>query len=88
MRQTLILMMILAPLYGAAAWLIWVLAQQLDPIGLGFAFAGVVAEVPVALGDMAMPGRPLLTLYDPSALRVAAAVPQSVSRNVVITPPG
>ncbi len=31
------------PLYGAAAWLIWVLAQQLDPIGLGFAFAGVVA---------------------------------------------
>ncbi len=31
------------PLYGAAAWLIWVLAQQLDPVGLAFAFAGVVA---------------------------------------------
>jgi RND family efflux transporter MFP subunit len=42
-------------------------------------FAGVVAEVPVSLGDMAMPGRPLLTLYDPSALRVTAAVPQSVA---------
>jgi RND family efflux transporter MFP subunit len=42
-------------------------------------FAGVVAEVPVSLGDMAMPGRPLLTLYDPSALRVTAAVPQTVS---------
>jgi RND family efflux transporter MFP subunit len=41
-------------------------------------FAGVVAELPVALGDMAMPGRPLLTLYDPAALRVTAAVPQSV----------
>lgn len=40
-------------------------------------YAGVVAEVPVALGDMAMPGRPLLTLYDPGALRVTAAVPQS-----------
>ena len=40
-------------------------------------YAGVVAEVPVALGDMAMPGRPLLTLYDPAALRVTAAVPQS-----------
>jgi len=41
-------------------------------------FAGVVAEVPVSLGDMAMPGRALLTLYDPAALRVTAAVPQTV----------
>lgn len=40
-------------------------------------YAGIVAEVPVALGDMALPGRPLLTLYDPAALRVTAAVPQS-----------
>lgn len=42
-------------------------------------YAGVVAELAVALGDMAMPGRPLLTLYDPSALRVSASVPQSVA---------
>jgi RND family efflux transporter MFP subunit len=42
-------------------------------------FAGVVAEVPVSLGDMAMPGRPLVTLYDPTALRVTAAIPQSVA---------
>ena len=40
-------------------------------------YGGVVAEVPVALGDMALPGRPLLTLYDPSALRVTVAVPQT-----------
>ncbi len=40
-------------------------------------FAGTVSEVPVSLGDMAMPGRPLLTLYDPAALRISAAVPQS-----------
>jgi RND family efflux transporter MFP subunit len=40
-------------------------------------FAGIVAEVPVALGDMAMPGRALLTLYEPGALRVTAAVPQT-----------
>lgn len=40
-------------------------------------FAGVVADVPVALGDMAMPGRALLTLYDPAALRVTASVPLS-----------
>ena len=46
-------------------------------------YAGVVAEVPVALGDMAMPGRRLLTLYDPSALRVAASVPQTLASQVV-----
>ena len=42
-------------------------------------YAGVVAQVPVALGDMAMPGRILVEMYDPSALRVTASVPQSVA---------
>jgi RND family efflux transporter MFP subunit len=45
-------------------------------------YAGVVSEVPVALGDMAMPGRPLLTLYDPAVLRVTAALPQSAAAGV------
>lgn len=49
-------------------------------------YAGVVAEVPVALGDMALPGRPLLTLYDPSALRVTVAVPQTVSTQIAAGP--
>lgn len=40
-------------------------------------YDGVVADVPVTLGDMAMPGRPLLTMYDPAALRVTASVPQT-----------
>lgn len=40
-------------------------------------YAGVVAGVAVVLGDMALPGRPLLTLYDPAALRVSAAIPQT-----------
>ena len=40
-------------------------------------YAGVVADVAVVQGDMALPGRPLLTLHDPSALRVTAAVPQT-----------
>jgi multidrug efflux system membrane fusion protein len=40
-------------------------------------YAGVVADVPVAQGDMAMPGRALITMYEPGALRVTAAVPQS-----------
>lgn len=42
-------------------------------------FAGVVSEVPVSLGDMAMPGRPVLTLFDPKSLRVSASVPQSLA---------
>jgi RND family efflux transporter MFP subunit len=41
-------------------------------------YAGVVAEVSVVLGDMAMPGRPLLTVYDPSALRIKAPIPRTV----------
>ncbi len=45
-------------------------------------FNGVVSEVPVSLGDMAMPGRPLITLHDPSALRISAAVPQSLMEGV------
>lgn len=42
-------------------------------------YDGVVAELPVTLGDMAMPGRALVTVYDPSALRVSAHVPQSIA---------
>lgn len=45
-------------------------------------YAGIVSEVPVALGDMAMPGKPLVTIYDPNALRVTVSVPQSVVANV------
>lgn len=49
-------------------------------------YAGVVSEVPVTLGDMAMPGRPLLTVYDPSALRVTAVVPQALLAQVHAQP--
>ncbi len=46
-------------------------------------FDGVVSAVTVERGDMAMPGRALLTVYDPAALRVSAAVPSSlVARGV------
>lgn len=44
-------------------------------------YAGVVSSVPVALGDMAMPGKPLIHMYDPAALRVTAQLsPQQVGR--------
>ncbi|MDR2851859.1 MAG: efflux RND transporter periplasmic adaptor subunit [Burkholderiaceae bacterium] len=42
-------------------------------------YAGVVADVNVVLGDMAMPGRALLTVYDPAALRVRVRAPESVA---------
>jgi RND family efflux transporter MFP subunit len=50
-------------------------------------YAGVVSEVPIALGDMAMPGRALLTIYDPAALRVTAAVPQTDIARIVAGEP-
>lgn len=40
-------------------------------------YDAVVAEVSVMPGDMALPGRALVTLFDPSALRLAVAVPES-----------
>ena len=40
-------------------------------------YGGVISDVPITLGDMAMPGRPLLTFYDPAALRVTVAIPQT-----------
>ncbi|HEX8956206.1 MAG TPA: efflux RND transporter periplasmic adaptor subunit [Burkholderiaceae bacterium] len=42
-------------------------------------FAGIVADVPASVGDMAMPGHPLLTFYDPAALRVSAHVPEAAA---------
>jgi membrane fusion protein, multidrug efflux system len=41
-------------------------------------YDGIVSDVSVVKGDMAMPGRPLLTMHDPSELRIRVAVPQAV----------
>lgn len=38
--------------------------------------AGIVARRHVESGDMAMPGMPLLTIYQPGSLRVTASIPQ------------
>lgn len=46
-------------------------------------YDGIVSAVPATVGDMAMPGKPLLTLYDPSRLRVQVSLPQSVADSVV-----
>ncbi|PKO89417.1 MAG: efflux RND transporter periplasmic adaptor subunit [Betaproteobacteria bacterium HGW-Betaproteobacteria-12] len=39
--------------------------------------AGVIARRHAEAGDMAMPGMPLFTLYQPGSLRVTASIPQS-----------
>lgn len=45
-------------------------------------YAGVVAEVLIEQGDMAMPGKPLLTIYDPKTMRAVVNVPQSQLANI------
>ncbi|MBI2320156.1 MAG: efflux RND transporter periplasmic adaptor subunit, partial [Betaproteobacteria bacterium] len=40
-------------------------------------FSGVVATRHAELGEMASPGRPIVTLFDPKDLRVIAPVPQA-----------
>lgn len=38
-------------------------------------YDGLIAAVQVQVGDMAVPGKPLLTVYDPTAMRVIASLP-------------
>jgi len=38
--------------------------------------SGIVAQRSIELGEMATPGRPLLTLFEPSGLRAVAEIPQ------------
>ncbi|MSP86247.1 MAG: efflux RND transporter periplasmic adaptor subunit [Methylotenera sp.] len=45
-------------------------------------YAGVIAEVMTEVGGMAMPGQPLLAIYDPSEFRVTVNVPQSQLANL------
>lgn len=40
-------------------------------------YSGTVAEVSATVGELALPGKPLLTLYDPAEMRVVASLPQS-----------
>ncbi len=49
-------------------------------------YDGIVADVPVVQGDLAMPGRALLTLYDPAALRVSATVPETAAQRLRASP--
>ena len=46
-------------------------------------YDGIVADVAVVQGDMAMPGRAIVTVYDPAALRVTATIPQTANFSTV-----
>ena len=44
--------------------------------------AGIVARRHAELGDMAMPGTPLFTIYQPGGLRVTASIPQYLLKDM------
>lgn len=50
-------------------------------------YAGVVAATPIEVGDMATPGLPLVTLFDPAAMRVTATLSQSSLRAIQLNIP-
>ena len=52
---------------------------QTDFFTLRAPYNGIVAEVPVVQGDMAMPGRAIVTIYDPRELRVVATLSQTAN---------
>jgi RND family efflux transporter MFP subunit len=52
---------------------------QADFFTLRAPYAGWVSRVDAVAGDLATPGRVLVTVYDPQSLRVSASVPESVA---------
>lgn len=51
-------------------------------------FDGAVAQVAVALGDLAQPGRPLVQLVDPRRLRATASLPLAAAEQLLREPAG
>lgn len=45
-------------------------------------YAGVISMVTIERGDMALPGRSLMTLFDPMQMRVSADVPESIAADM------
>lgn len=45
-------------------------------------YGSIVASVATEVGDMAVPGKPLMTLYDPAAMRVVASVPERYAASI------
>jgi len=47
-------------------------------------FAGKIVDKYAQAGDLTAPGRPLLTIYDPGALRLEAAVPEALAAGLTV----
>jgi RND family efflux transporter MFP subunit len=62
--------------------------QQLDDTTLKAPFAGIVSDRPASLGDVVAPGAEILTIIDPSSMRLEALVPSdqvaAVKRGAVV----
>jgi RND family efflux transporter MFP subunit len=52
--------------------------QQLDDTRVKAPFAGVVSARPASLGDVVSPGTEILTIIDPSSMRLEAQVPSDM----------
>ncbi len=50
-------------------------------------FSGLVSRAMVEQGDMAMPDKPLLEVFDPTELRITASVPESVATTIRASEP-
>lgn len=50
-------------------------------------YAGVIGATHAELGDMAQPGRPLVTVFDPRELRVTATLPQAALPRLKLNEP-
>lgn len=62
-------------------------SRQLERATVRAPFAGVVSEVPVSAGDVVSPGTALVSVVDPSSLRLEASVPvEQVADLAVGTP--
>src|SRR6185436_7126441 len=56
--------------------------QQLDDTSVKAPFAGIVSERPASMGDVVTPGTELLTIIDPSSMRLEAQVPSDQIQQV------
>jgi RND family efflux transporter MFP subunit len=56
--------------------------QQLEDTSVKAPFSGIVSERPASLGDVVAPGTELLTIIDPSSLRLEALVPSDQIQDV------
>lgn len=64
-----------------------VAATQSTFTALTAPYAGVVAAVNAEVGDLASPGMPIVTMYDPAELRVVVQLPESEGRLLVAGAP-